>query len=38
MLYPGEVVLGVVVCIVVRQDVEHFRIQVNKRFLHTERQ
>lgn len=35
-LYPGQVVLGVVVCIIVRQDVQNFRIQVNQRLLHME--
>lgn len=38
MLYPGQVVLGVVVCIVVRQDVQYFRIHVNERFLGMETQ
>lgn len=38
VLYPGQVVLGVVVRIVVRQDVQYFRIHVNERFLRMETQ
>lgn len=31
--HPGQVVLGVVVGVIVRQDVEDFRVQVNEGFL-----